>query len=357
MPTVAFSHKGGFWKTRYSFYSYCYSFLDRLFLSYDMEYNAITEPVPGSDDFVTWDQPVWLHDTGPGNCQFYGVGYGSQISVTFNERPSSNKIYKSMSLESTNNVAGLTAVAVNNSTGDDQTKTANVNVLDDKGGILYADLGRQNESSSANIKMVGGLTWNFNLGENAAFCLLNGAGGSYNNVAQSTVATPSYVNSTRYFFGSVVDGEMVFHLGDVNNTINVPQDFGVFVNQQNPPRGLAWPVLQADGVTLVTNEAATHTPGQIGIQWELDNLLRNEFVTAVTTYPTALYSISLEAVNGADPKGQTVDAVIQLGAANYELYALNLEYELTDYDHSDEKTRFTANRLRGGRSRKSARKK
>lgn len=350
MPTVAFSHKGGFWKTRYSFYSYCYSFLDRLFLSYDMQYNAIQETVEGSDSVLEWDQPVWLHDTGPGNCNFYGINYGSQIAVTFNERPSSNKIYKAMSLESTNNVTGLTAVAVNNSTGVGQTKTANVNVLDDKGGILYADLGRQNESSSANIKMVGGLTWNFNLGETAAMSAVNGAGGSYNNVAQSADAA-SYTGSTRYFFGSVVEGELVFHLGNTANPIQVPQDYDDFLDQ-DPPHGLA-----STSITGVVNEAATHAPGLLGIEWETENNLRDEFVTAVTTYPTALYSISLEAVNGADPKGQTVDAVIQLGAANYELYALNLEYELTDYDHSDERTRFAANRLRGGRSRKSARKK
>jgi hypothetical protein len=320
-----------------------------------MQYGAILEPVAGTDDFVNWDQPVWLHDTGPGNCQFYGAGYGSQISVTFNERPSSNKIYKAMSLESTNNVTGLTAVAVNNSTGVDQTKTANINVLDDKGGILYADLGRQNESSSANIKMVGGLTWNFNFGQNIAMSFLNGAGGSYNNVSQNTTGAPSYVNTTRYFFGSVINDDLVFHLGDTNDPIAVPEDYTAF-DALDPPRGLAFPLLQDDG-TVVSNESSTHTPGQIGIQWENANNLRDEFVTAVTTYPTALYSISIETINGADPKGQTVDAVIQLGAANYELYALNLEYQLTDYDHSDENTRYQANRLRGGRSSKSASKK
>lgn len=349
MPTIAFSHKGGFWKTRYSFYSYCYSFLDRLFLSYDMQYGNQQELTEAGE--LNWDQPVWLHDTGPGNCNFYGTNYGSQIAVTFNERPSSNKIYKALSLESTNNVTGLTAVAVNNSTGVGQTKTANVNVLEDKGGILYADLGRQNESSSANIKMVGGLTWNSNIGGAGALCAVNGAGGSYNNVAQSGDGV-SYVNSTRYFFGSVVDGDLVFHIGNVNTPIAVPQDYFLFNQQYDPPRGLA-----LNSEVGVVNEAATHAPGLLGIEWENDNNLRDEFVTAVTTYPTAVYSISLEAINGADPKGQTVDAIIQLGAANYELYALNLEYQLTDYDHSDEKTRYQANRLRGGRSRKSATKK
>lgn len=349
MPTIAFSHKGGYWKTRYSFYSYCYSFLDRLFLSYNMQYGSIQQQSP--QGLLNWDQPVWLHDTGPGNCAFYGLGYGSQIAVTFNERPSSNKIYKALSLESTNNVTGVTAVAVNNSTGNEQTKTANVNVLEDKGGIMYADLGRQNESSGANIKLVGGITSTTQVSAGAPTVMLgmNYAGGSYNHVAQAGDVA-SYLGSTRYFFGSVVDGELVFHIGDVNTPIDIPQDYTAFA-EGDPPHGFA-----ANGIDTV-NESVSTSPNLLGVQYDAGNNQLGNLIGTVALYPTALYSISPEAINGADPKGQTVDAVIQLGAANYELYALNLEYELTDYDHSDEKTRFAANRLRGRRSRKSASKK
>ena len=40
-------------------------------------------------------------------------------------------------------------------------------------------------------------------------------------------------------------------------------------------------------------------------------------------------------INGEQARGHTVNAVLTLGAADYELYALNLEYEATDYDHRE----------------------
>ena len=47
-----------------------------------------------------------------------------------------------------------------------------------------------------------------------------------------------------------------------------------------------------------------------------------------------LFSITPESINGESPKGQTADAVITLGSAPYELYALNVEYSPTALDHS-----------------------
>ena len=65
--------------------------------------------------------------------------------------------------------------------------------------------------------------------------------------------------------------------------------------------------------------------------------------------PVILYSISNETVNGDQLRGQIADGIFALGAADYELYALNLEYENTTYDHS--KRAMTAGSRRN-RSRK-----
>jgi hypothetical protein len=46
-----------------------------------------------------------------------------------------------------------------------------------------------------------------------------------------------------------------------------------------------------------------------------------------------LYAITPSSTSGDDPKGQYADAVVTLGSENFELYALNLEYETTQYDH------------------------
>ena len=41
-------------------------------------------------------------------------------------------------------------------------------------------------------------------------------------------------------------------------------------------------------------------------------------------------------VNGDSPKGQYADAVVNLGSNDFELFALNVEFETTDYSHSGE---------------------
>ena len=52
--------------------------------------------------------------------------------------------------------------------------------------------------------------------------------------------------------------------------------------------------------------------------------------------PQYLYAISPSSENGASPKGQYADAVVNLGSSDFELFALNVEFETTDYSHSGE---------------------
>ena len=46
-----------------------------------------------------------------------------------------------------------------------------------------------------------------------------------------------------------------------------------------------------------------------------------------------LYSITPSITGGDDPKGQYANAIVSLGARNFELHSLNMEYEPTNYDH------------------------
>ena len=81
--TIAYSNRGGFWKTRYTFFSSCYAFVDRCLISF-------------AKSFVS--DAVWKHDENETRTSFYGGGAaGSGVSVTFNENPSQNKVYKAFS--------------------------------------------------------------------------------------------------------------------------------------------------------------------------------------------------------------------------------------------------------------------
>tara|TARA_R100000654_G_scaffold55425_5_gene81750 strand:+ start:592 stop:1551 length:960 start_codon:yes stop_codon:yes gene_type:complete len=291
--TVAWSHKGGYWKTRYSFASYCYAFIDRIFLSFNT--------------FFT-NAPVWRHDDDTvTRTSFYGNVGGSAISVTFNENVSSNKIYKALSLESTNNVNGITALTINNSTVADQTKNITATVLEEKGGIMYGGVGFDNRLTGANVKAVGSVSNMIGAaGITTVFIDFIDGGNSYNLTVDS---------STRYFFMNVgEDGVSTFFATDLATPIAVPDEF----NTTFTP------------FTLVTEGEAE----AIGVNYM--NLAGGVAVMP-TTGNTYLYSATPGETNGEGARGQTADAVITLGSNEYELFAVNLEYEETDYDHRDER--------------------
>jgi len=305
MPnTVAFSHKGGYWKTRYSFYSYCYAFLDRLFFSFNQTFGTA---------------PIWEHNSETaGRTNFYNAQGGSAIAVTFNENASSNKIYKAFSLESTNNVNGVSVLTVNDSTVAAQAVNPTATVLEEKGGIMYGSVGLDQRLTGANVKLVGVVQGVINGAINTVEIQFIDGGDSYNLDADG---------STRYFFANVQDNPngttaTTYFQFNVTNVINP-------VAYNNIPTALALAPL-----------ATTESIGTNVIYFS------GGAITLPGAGNTYLYSATPGEVNGEQARGQTVNAVITLGAANYELYALNLEYEETDYDHRDERY----NRRSGGAS-------
>lgn len=308
MPTIAFSHKQGFWKTRYSFFSYCYAFLDRRFLSFNLNFE---------------DQPVWEHNSETvARTNYYGQGVdGSQISVSFNQRPSMNKVYKALSLESTNNVAGNSTFFVNNSSVPNQVKQGNTGPLTERGGIMYAHIGRNQTVGGANVKVIGQmisapvLTY-----EEVSYYpieYVDGVG-TYN-----LSASP---DTTRYFFRTNTGTDIVHWTTD----INVPFDPGLDFNLYPADIQVVSDVIGENVIGIDSNGIAIPLNGE-------GQLL-----------PTYLCSVSIDTVNGDDPKGQTADLVVNLGSQEYELYSVNLEYEPTDYDH---RSVMPATRARRTRSR------
>jgi len=139
--TVAFDNKDRFWKTRYSFFSSCYGWLNKLLTSFNK-----AEFVEPTDQEAPHDI-IHLHDQTEEYNRFHGDGgVGSAIQVSFNDRVSANKIFKSMSLEGTQNISGQPGLFVVNS--DNQPdKQFSMGTVKDKGGILYFDIGQSQKNS------------------------------------------------------------------------------------------------------------------------------------------------------------------------------------------------------------------
>lgn len=308
--TVAWSHRGGYWKTRYSFASYCYAFLDRIFFSFGVTFG---------------NQPIWRHDSDAvPYTSFYGNVDGSAIALSFKENVSSNKIYKAFSLESTNNVNGLSILTVNNSTVADQTQNLTATVLEERGGIMYGDVGIDQRLTGANVKMVGRVRGATPLDGALVLDIDFVDGGQSYNLSAN--------NNTKFFFGTQAidaDGETTVTYFQVNITtpIDLPATHAALPNTL-----LAGTLLVDDiPVDLVGTNTVVLAPVA---GFELPE-----------TGDTYLYSVSPGEENGEAARGQSVDAVITLGSNPYELYAVNLEYEETNYDHRDE--RFARRGLTG----------
>jgi len=144
--TIAFGNSSKVWKTRYSFVPTRYAYLDKKLLSCENFYDSDTQ-----ENVI-----AWRHDekARPIN-NFYNKQYKSALHTSFNKDLSANKLYKSLSLEGTENIKGGTSVFLANSTSQvSQLRDASVGKLKEKGGILYADLGRGTKSTRSNVETV-----------------------------------------------------------------------------------------------------------------------------------------------------------------------------------------------------------
>ena len=329
--TIAYSNRGGFWKTRYSFFSSCYAFVDRCLISFNKTFST---------------DPVWKHDDNPNRTSFYGSQGGSGIAVTFNTAPSQNKLYKAFSLESTNNISGINTFIVNNSSVASQTKNIQAGLLQERGGIMYGHIGRETIALGANTNIVGEILGVNIIGEGSSdvgvtpddgflFALeaqytLNFIDGSQNNMVFGTdfpsklfVYFPQALNlnpplESNYLY--------YFHDNQSPQTYVSTASFASYnaMGGNLRPLDITGNVLSLKVNFLDEDSYLRYLDESDGFEVSVGN----------DAFNFVLYSMSAESVNGEDPKGQTADAVITLGSDPYELYALNVEYSPTDLDHS-----------------------
>ena len=144
--TIAFDNGGETWKTRYSFNPTNYAYIDKKLVT--------ARQNQGNNELC------WLHDqrSRPMN-NFYNTQYKSSLKASFNDNVHNNKLYKSLSLEGTGNLrGGQSRFLANHSSQRSQARDAHVGKLRERGGILYAPLGRNKYISGRNVKLAGVIT-------------------------------------------------------------------------------------------------------------------------------------------------------------------------------------------------------
>ena len=274
----------------------------------------------------TIESLIWKHNSKDDTkrTNFYGTAVNSGISVAFNDKVSSNKIYKSISLEGSNNIAkdSLNTFVVNSD--NNPNKQFSIGPVKDKGGMLYGHIGLSNLiAAGSNVRVLG----TFQLSASAPGFLNVGASGNavairINSETNIPVTKSSVTGNSKYFF--VTEG------GDAYSIDGKPINFG-----------------DAD------ISSASYKDDKFGLPYDLDFSLANGSpafilfknsslqagdVTAIGageyTKTATLCEITPQEINGAPPRGQYAQAEIVFGNEPYELFALNVNYETTDLDHS-----------------------
>lgn len=355
--TVAYSHKGGFWKTKYSFLSSWFGRVGRMFFSGKTESTS---------------NPVWRHNsddvprtsfyqlpTGDGS---FAQTIGSGISVSFNKEVSKNKIYKAFSLEGSGDFSGGNTFTVNaDSTNERETS---MGPLTNKGGIDYGHIGLSTTiADGSNIKQLG--TINVKSGD---FCNVIAVpdGTTYilrhGGIRQkrSSVMTGSVggFSICKYLLVGI-SGSTPVVLTPRGEVLSLNTLSNLSYTQVN---GYTYTIeeLSNSGSTYLGNPGFDYLPNNITDQADSIGstylVLRHDgggvsepiplpgdadFYKVGEGYADSgqfskmmLLEVTPEFVNGAPPRGQFAQANIVLGSQPYELHAINLDYESTDLDHS-----------------------
>jgi len=360
--TVAFDNKDRFWKTRYSFFSSCYGWLNKLLTSFNKA--EFVEPAIVTDPHDI----IHLHDQTEIYNSFHGDGgVGSAIQVSFNDRVSANKIFKSMSLEGTQNISGQPGLFVVNS-DNLPDKQFSMGTVKDKGGILYFDIGQSQKNSSANVKCIGNITnilpifledshpfydqvttelepqkyldikvnaFDLSASEKSAGSIYfvkkitiddEGVQSAPEYIADYTNIEPGFAGITDSFVSNSWDAAFNYNV-EVDGFEYYPFDLtdpGIDVpNYYNGSKILKLRTIPNENniFNIWINDFADDDDG---------NPIHN---TALGKSVYLLYQMSLNNVYGDDPRGQYCELAVSLGNNKFELYGLNLNYEMTSLDH------------------------
>jgi len=162
--TIAFSHKGGYWKSRYSFAPRCYFYIGNEMYS-----------SPGALSTAASAESIgWKHNSKTSvRNTFYGDYYDSSLTIVSNYNPSQVKVFNAISVES-NYGSWKTKLETNVSGGvarlDNDYQQTNINPANwkRKESVSYKSIPRSAKNSYSNIFFVGKMNGSPSLGSSVS---------------------------------------------------------------------------------------------------------------------------------------------------------------------------------------------
>jgi len=361
--TIGYKVNGDFWASEYSYDTSCFARVNKNMLSFN-EYITGTE-------YNTPGTLSWIHRDDSPKCLFYNQVQRPSVTITVNDNPSKNKVFKAMSFEGST-LDGTTATLIaNQSSQGDQSHVALVRQVEEKGGIFYSSIGKRISSSPTNnLKVVGEIM--------RAYSYFNGGGDNVDITLQPVdvsglAQTQAYgwlqvrpINGmfsfsvsngtddeSKYLIGAKdADGNIrvVYARRRFNGQLYLPSDevdgntFWVThgVNSKiwafdETPAGMYEPVPSTGYPKRIRNYVSFYIKAdEYGEFNSAANAAQAIFDINGTLQNNRLflYEYTDPEIDGEDPKGQYADIQITFPTFDFELYAVNVDYVPTDLDHA-----------------------
>ena len=311
--TIAFSHKGGFWKTRYSYTPTCYAAIDNVMITNNTGTSYSNEL-------------FWEHEVNPTHNNFYGEAFSSSLTIVSNQDPSAVKIFKALSLESNSNAwVGQASTHVHQlPDGTNELQLGNLQAFITKEGNQYSELPRSIANSSSHIEYV---------------CSLDSIIDE-----DSEIFNPEFETLSSAWDVSVLTTPNVAILGGSGST-------ALFVDSAND----AYYLTVSDniwGLSLFTADSSVNGAAYIynynsddTITFSVIAQINAElFIDAISlafentgnwSNGIQLFSASDPAINGDPMRGQYLRLdLVNNSTTPVETYAINVDFENTKLDHS-----------------------
>tara|TARA_R110000772_G_scaffold13346_2_gene39678 strand:+ start:1597 stop:2514 length:918 start_codon:yes stop_codon:yes gene_type:complete len=297
--TIAFSTKANVWKTRYSFAPTCYITMNNDFLSSNLhDENSTTM--------------VWKHDENTTHNSFYGYySVPSFLEVVSNQNPSSVKIFKALSIESSS-LDWEGSVYTNKGRGTEALQTGSLDGFIEKEGNQYSSMPRSEINSTSNLTLAGIINK-----DDVEFSgsLTNDDGESYWEIPLINIPDVALPISDQSF--------LFFGPGLINSSENT----SFSASNGFPEEGLL-----IIGYNEVTNslEVRDSLGGNTSTSSTLTTALSNE------GSKIPVYIMTNPAQDGDTMRGPYVGIKLTLPDSSeaFELFAINVDYEKTKLDGS-----------------------
>ncbi len=339
MPTIGFSNKTNTWNSRYSYAASNFSSVNGKFFS-----------SPSSPSLnAQFNSPIWEHNTGDSYNSFYTSVVPSSMTVTFNKDSSTNKIFKSFSVEGTKNLVNSFSIFKTNNHIDNTVDTqVSISLIKNVNGVMYGGIGRDRDLVfGKNLMVLGAIIQGHDTGTAVKFIPANnyGAHPSFYQVTLDPSAgiTPSVFHNQQFpmKIGFLTanpigaqyrfDSQVLFNAIDLEGKSYADISASSHaVNRSLGPEGWNVEYDAIDPLRSTFNFVSPDASLASAINAQAD-------IIATSDIPQSLYLVGLahESFVGDDVRGTFAECkiTVPLTAGYFELNAMNFEYEPVKLSH------------------------